>query len=175
MANYESPIALGKALAKASNHTPYYFNESFDTFLSGYKWGDKEYDNERKQAFDFLTSQNGLTPNQANDVLDAYITKATHNYGKGLERKVGKFETGQDWEQAQNTAKDLIAKNPDAFGVLYSLTYGSETPRGTSGLKNPLLVYDDKELKDITRSLEMGKEKNKFTLGTLFNENRRAK
>ena len=172
---YKSPLGLAGEFIKPGRR-PYYYDEknraTIDAYLSGFNFGDTKYDDERNQATRWLKNQYGLEPDQANDILDAYITRATH-YGNNkknanLRRKAGRFETGNDWNAAQQSAQDLLTKNPDARGVVYGLRYEGEQPQGTSGLKNPFLVYDN-DLENIARSLNPGKKQSLFQIDTLFN------
>lgn len=168
MAN--TPKSLVKYLTQ-SERVPYYANSEFDELLKPYMWGDANYDNDRQSASSILAKK-GLKQSEIDDVLDAFITKSTHNNnGKNsayLRRKVGKFETGNDWLGSQKLAQSMLDENPDAEGVLYGFRYEDEEPRGNTGLKKPLLVYGD-DLTNIARSLEVGKGKQRFQFDTLYN------
>ena len=156
----------------------FFYDPKFESVVKGVEFGDDGYQLARDRYTKILTDLNNLTPEQASDFLDAYITKITHYspnkyLQKPLRRKVGKFETGLDWNQSQAAAKDLLAKNPDAAGVLYGLRYEDEKPQGLTGLKKPLLLYGD-DLKNISEAFryggDFGSKSQKFQFDTLFNE-----
>ena len=169
---YNNPIELADSLVKKP---VFYYDKdnqaAFDDYLKKFTFGDTKYDDERQEAALYLANQYKLSPDQAADVIDSYITKATH-YRNGpstanLRKKAGRFETGAKWEDAQAAAQKLRDANPDARGVIYGLRFDDEKPRGNTGLKKPFLVYGD-DPENIARSLQNGKEKSRFQIDTLY-------
>lgn len=149
----------------------FFYDPKFESVVNGVEFGDKDYQIARNRYHKILTDLNNLSPDQANDFLDAYVTKVTHYFPnksleKPLRRKVGKFETGVDWNQSQATAQKLLKSNPEAAAVLYGLRFEDENPRGLTGLKNPLLLYGD-DLKNIEKAFNNG-GKSKFQFDTLY-------
>lgn len=160
-------------LQKKSN---FYYDPKFESVVKGVEFGDDGYQLARDRYSKILTDLNGLTPDQASDFLDAYITKVTHYapnklLQKPLRRKVGKFETGNDWNDSQAAAQKLLDSDPNAVGVLYGLRYEDEQPQGQTGLKNPLLLYGD-DFKNISDAFsyggDIGKKSQKFQFDTLY-------
>ena len=173
---YKDPLALSQSLTEKPGRTPFYYagknQKAINEYLKQFSFGDNYYDKERKQAAEFLKKQYGLDDSQISDVLDAAATRITHekNQKRGNERlrkKVGRFETGRKWEEAQAEAQNLLKQYPNASGIVYGLHYKGEDARGNSGLKKPIVAYDD-DLENVARSLA-GNEAAGFQIDTLYN------
>lgn len=121
-----------------------------------------QYEPYRQQLSNELAHRFGYTPEQIEDTLDSYLTKASYynknklqNYQK---HSVGRFETGNDLFASQDQARQVLRDNPSAYAVVYGL-YPTEIQNPQNiGLKNPIAVQDYDELKDINDSLVYGNE-----------------
>lgn len=119
-----------------------------------------QYELYRQQLSNELAHRFGYTPEQLEDTLDSYLTKASY-YNKNKlkndqKRSVGRFETGSDLFEAQKQAKELLHQNPSAYAVVYGLyPRGFDNPKNI-GLKKPFAVQDYNELKDVNDSLVYG-------------------
>lgn len=153
MANFRSAWALGNSFqTNPKNH--FYYDTKYEPNISGFKFGDATTD--YQDAIDLLVKEQGLTPQQAQNIVDAYVTRETHNnngiQNANLRKKAGIFENGNDWKQSQALAQRLLRNDSDAQGILYGLRYEDEKPQGNTGLKKPIPLYGD-DLANITRAL----------------------
>ena len=169
---YKSFDEYYKSLKPETDHEPYYYGD-FDNELRPYLVN-QEYSTGRNDAFNMLTQKYKLSPNQANDVLDAFMTKASHyrdsNNPRNLKNVyVGRFENGVDYNEALNNAKMLRKNNPSAYGIVYGLHFTGDPNPEKRGLKKPFPV-SEQELKDITNSLKYGNRANDWQIETYFNK-----
>ena len=153
----------------------YYFNrdnrDEIDRVLSGFAYGDNTYDSDRKKAAKLLKKYN-LSDAQLNDTLDSFITKHLNNrWGNDnayMRKKVGRFETGSNLNDAQTQAQQLLKENPNAYAVAYGMHLRNGEPLENSGFKKPIVVYDSDEYKDLTDSLGYSNRLPIFNFHTLY-------
>lgn len=156
-----------------SKRIPYFYDKKFENELSKYSWGDQYYDDQRKKAYDYLVGQ-GLGHEQANDVLDTFVTKLSHLHNKRniplLATKVGRFSTGNSWDDSQTKAREIFQRENSPFGVVYGFRNRRDPKTNfhkNDGLITPFVVDSD-ELTNIQKALKTNHEDNDFDLDVYY-------